>query len=342
MIRRSAADEIRQLVAALGGEDELRREAAIARLRVIGARAVDRLTAAYETAADRDTKIAILRAIETAVDVRALTLARKASQEGGDVSVAAAAALRALLDSPDAATASLALDTLVAMALENGGARRVQLAAFEALRDVPGEIRPRLAGVLGADPSRSFPQAILDAPRDAAAAHAVWHDVLDGRLPDTASTLRDAAAAFAATTPLGSLQKAIDAVREKEVAARSAAKRADWRATRGALHQVLALRGSRIALYDLRETVEATREALPMPFLTALHIVGDVSCLEAVAAAHAAADDPRWQQQLLSVFRAISRREKIARRHAVMKRVAARWPGLVAALSWLVIVDLLA
>ena len=41
-------------------------------------------------------------------------------------------------------------------------------------------------------------------------------------------------------------------------------------AVRGALHQALALRGSRVALYDLRETIERPPAPLPSSFLAAL------------------------------------------------------------------------
>jgi hypothetical protein len=98
---------------------------------------------------------------------------------------------------------------------------------------------------------------------------------------------------------------------------------------------VLALRGSRVALYDLRETLEDRSMRLPVSFLTALHVVGDASCLEPLAsawdaaAADRTAEGVRWRQQLASAFRAITHREKITRRHAVMKRIAARWPKLM-------------
>src|SRR4051812_40391187 len=102
MIINSGASEIRELVAALGGDDDVRRETAIARLAIIGVRAVDRLVAAYGLTRDRQTKIAILRALEPARDSRTATLARGAIAEGGDLAVAAASAVRALLDSPHA------------------------------------------------------------------------------------------------------------------------------------------------------------------------------------------------------------------------------------------------
>jgi hypothetical protein len=102
---------------------------------------------------------------------------------------------------------------------------------------------------------------------------------------------------------------------------------------RGALHQALALRGSRIALYDLRESVAKASEPLPPSFLAALHAVGDESCLEPIAAAYDASHDARWQTQLREAFQAIVRREHLTRRSAAMKRLAAKRPDALQALS---------
>ena len=71
---------------------------------------------------------------------------------------------------------------------------------------------------------------------------------------------------------------------------------------------------------------------LPVSFLAALHVLGDEACLEPIAAAwvKAAAEpeantDP-WRAHLASAFRAIVRRQKLTRRHAVLKRILSRWP----------------
>ena len=106
----------------------------------------------------------------------------------------------------------------------------------------------------------------------------------------------------------------------------SAAKRGAWRLVRGALHQTLALRGSRVALYDLREALQDTEGALPTSFLAALHVVGDQTCLEPLAGAYAMSNgDERWKVQLAAAYRAIARREKITRRHPIARRISARW-----------------
>ena len=43
--------------------------------------------------------------------------------------------------------------------------------------------------------------------------------------------------------------------------------------------------------------------------------------------------EARWKHQLGEAFRAITRREKITRRHAAFKRIASRWPDAARALS---------
>jgi hypothetical protein len=334
VIKASSASEIRHLIEALGSEDDVRREAAIARLSVLGARAVDRLVAAYETSPAREMKVAILRALEVAGDQRTVGVAKNAIGEGGEVAIAAVAALAAQLESAHAATAASVLDVLVAAALDPAKEKRLRVAAYQAIQHIP-QVGERIAAALQSDPDAGLNAAALDAPRDKAAADAIWQDVLEGRLPDEPGLLREAALTRALTAPLGALQKIIDGVRAVEGSLPAGHKRDQWRAARGALHQALALRGSRVAVYDLRETIEEAREPLPVSFLAALHVVGDESCVESLAAAYArtSSQEARWRHQLGAAFRAIASREKITRRHAAFKRIAARWPEAARELS---------
>jgi hypothetical protein len=64
---------------------------------------------------------------------------------------------------------------------------------------------------------------------------------------------------------------------------------------------------------------------LPVEFLAALSMVGDASCLEAIAAAHARASDSWWRDHLADTFQAIVGRERLTRRHAVIKKIEKRW-----------------
>jgi hypothetical protein len=333
VIKASSAAEIRALVDALGTDDDVQREAAIARLGIIGERAVERLCAAYAKTADRRTHRSILRALESIGDRRSLPLARTALVEGGDVAVAAAGVLRTLLSSPHAATAAAALDALVGTTLDAAHDRPLRLAAFDALEDMPPEVRQRVAAALDGDPAIGLDDVARNADGDAARAEAVWRDAAEGRLPETAGHLRDALTRRGASAPLNTLRALVDAVRAQERTT-DGSTRQEWLAVRGALHQALALRGSRVALYDLRETMQAETARLPASFLAALHVLGDASCLEPIAAAWGAAvrdtsrDGARWRHQLSAAFRAIAQREKITKRHALMKRIAARFPDL--------------
>lgn len=318
VIKASAAAEIRQLVDALASGDELRREAAVARLAVVGPRAVDRLVATYATAADRETRTAILRALEPIGDPRVVPVARRAIASGGDEAIAGVAALRTLLDGPHAPSAAGALDMLVAVALDERAEQRVRLAAVDALQDLPDAIRQRVATALG-----------RGAPPPAQMADALWSDALEGRLPDDPAVLRDAVQQRSRSAPLTALRRLIELVKARESAATSTARRDAWRALRGAIHQAIALRGSKVAVYDLRETLEQSEEPLPATFLAALHAVGDASCLPPLAAAHAHGKKGAWTGQLRDAFHAIAKRERITKRHAVMKRIAVKWPKIV-------------
>jgi HEAT repeat protein len=90
---------------------------------------------------------------------------------------------------------------------------------------------------------------------------------------------------------------------------------------RAAAHLALAKRGSRIALYDLREWLDAAREPLPADALAALSLVGDASCLEPIAKAYSRARDERF----LQAFTTIMKRERLTRRNAVIKRIEKKW-----------------
>ena len=95
---------------------------------------------------------------------------------------------------------------------------------------------------------------------------------------------------------------------------------------RGALHVALARRASKVALYDLREAFERTRDPLPPDYLTAMGLIGDASCLEPLAVAfvqaHAMEDADLWRRDVASVFRQIVEREGLTRRHGPIRRVA--------------------
>jgi hypothetical protein len=133
------------------------------------------------------------------------------------------------------------------------------------------------------------------------------------------------------TAPVGVLHGLIDLLRGREAGERAGRAR-EWSVVRAAVHQLLAARGSRIGLYDLRETLESAGGPVAVGFLAAAGVVGDASCLEALGACYArsaAGRDDAWRRQLATAFREIVRREKITRRHAALRRMASKWPGMV-------------
>ena len=311
--------EIRHLIEALSSTDDVRREAAIARLAVIGRRATDRLIGAFGSDTPATVKIAILQALERIADPRSLPLISAALNEPADIAVTAAAGLKPLLDSTEPSISASALDALVAVALDPTRERRVRLAAHAALKDIPPGMLAKITEAVETAGPKGRKKATYD--------DAVLEDAVDGRLPGNPEELRQAVVVKGSTAPLVSLQKLIDVIRTREGGAEN--QKLAWQQVRGAAHQALALRGSRLGLYDLRETLEGADGPLPTTFLSAMRAVGDASCVESLAAAldRAPTDDLWWRHQLASALRAIARRERITKRHASMKKVLARWPA---------------
>jgi hypothetical protein len=312
MIKANRESEVRALIESLRAGDAVRREAAVARLIILGSRAIARLVPAYDAATDRHTQLDILRVLEASADERALPIARKALRSGGDPAVAAVGILRELLGRGTGPTHAEALDALLALSSDPSIERRVQAAAAEALDGASADVRQALGSGLRVTSSE-----------------ALWQDASEGRIPDNPASLREAVAAHAGGAPLPVLRRIIESVRQVEEAAPAGELRAEWRSVRGAVHQALALRGSRLALYDLRETTESATEPLPPSFLAALQLVGDASCLEPLAAAFARADSsPRWRHQLTEAFNHVVKRERLTTRHSAMRRALAKAAGL--------------
>ena len=329
-IRASSAKQIDALIADLGAASVVTRETAVARLTLLGARAVERLIAAAESAAPAEARAAAWRALEAIGDPRALPPALAvlaALDQDAAVGAAAAGVARAHLRGARGASA---VDRLTAVVLDRSRPDAVRLAALRALRDLePATIAPILAS-LGDDPSEAIrTEAGLSgraAPRASEDPAAEVARAAGGTLPDDPAALRHALNLAGAAVPLASLQKVVDRVRERE-GSEPAAARDQWRLTRAAAHVALAHRGSRLALYDLRESLETARGPLPVEFLAAVSLIGDASCVEAIAAAHAKAQDAWWRHHLADAFYTIVQREKLTSRHAVMKKIKKRWPG---------------
>jgi HEAT repeat protein len=334
-IRASSSKQIDALITDLGGS-AVARETAIARLTLLGARAVERLIAAAVSAGPADARAAAWRALEGIGDARALepALAALAAPDLEAATGAAAAGVaRAHLRG---ARGAAAVDRLAEVLLDRTRAETLRLAALRALRELdPATIAPILAS-LADDPNQTIRteaglggRAAPTAPRDLTAEIA---RAASGTLPDDPAALRHALNLVGAAVPLAALQKVVDRVRERE-GSEPAALRDQWRLTRAAAHVALGQRGSRLALYDLRESFASAKAPLPVEFLTALSLVGDTSCVDAIAAAHAKAKDAWWRQQLARVFREVVSRERLTKRHAALRRLEKRWPGVLARMA---------
>ena len=335
VIKQSFSKQVGALVADLQSDRAVAREAAAARLAVIGARAVERVaTVARDRSNSTAARVAAIGTLEAIEDPHAADIVLPLANDADpDVARAAIRALRPLLRGPHGVRA---LECLTTVALDQTRADEARVTAVQ----VMGELDPKTVKPLF--------DRLREDPRPAIAALATSGATSVGRqrsskaapvssgpaappfedsLPEDPEPLRHQLSRDGPTAPLTTLHRLVERVRERE--AQDPARRSAWMTARAAAHLALATRGSRLALYDLRETLESTREPLAVEFLAALKEIGDVSCLEAIAAAyaHAPAETDWWRSHLLDAFRAIVAREGTTQRHPTAKKIAKRWPG---------------
>ena len=316
-------------MADLGSDRAATREAAIARLTVLGARAVERLLLLLGSNTSAGARAAALRTLEAIGDPRALDPVLDAIHAADPiVACAAASAARVFVRGP---RGSIAVDRLTTAVLDTARDEPVRIAALRALGDLERSTLAPLLAALQRDPSEAMRSATtLSAAVDPVE---VVTRAAERGLPQEPDELGEAVTRAGGDIPLPLLLRIIERVRERE-ASEPPDRRADWTRVRGRAHAALAARGSRIALYDLRESLEslASLESksvstpLPVEFLAALSTAGDVSCLEAVVAAYArAANNPWWRDRLADAFQTIVQRDRLTRRHAVVKKIEKRW-----------------
>ena len=157
-----------------------------------------------------------------------------------------------------------AVDRLATVLLDRTRHETPRLAALRALRELdPATIAPMLAS-LADDPNATIrTEAGLEWPgtqRGADDPAALVAQRGETGLPDDPAVLRHALNLSGASVPLPVLLKVVERVRERE-GSEPAAVRDQWRLTRAAAHVALANRGSRLALYDLRESLETAKGA---------------------------------------------------------------------------------
>ncbi len=335
VIKASSRKEVDALLADLASDRPITRDGAVARLTVLGERVVPRLIAlATNPTAAPTTRAAAFLALDGIADPRSLqaALGGLADQEA-TVAATAAGLVGALLPVDGGVRA---LDRLTAASLDTTRSTEVRLAALRALGRVDAAtVGPVFAALRGDTNAAIAGAASAYGPEQATpTALACVNEAAAGRLPDDPSALKQALSSALTSVPLQALAKIVDQVRVRE-GAEQPPRRDEWARVRAAAHAALAARGSRLALYDLRETVAAAREPLAVEFLAALGAIGDSSCLEPIAGAYETAriggrpPDDWWRRSLSDAFRRIALREGITRRHAVARRIEKRWPLVI-------------
>jgi hypothetical protein len=347
VIQRSTSAQTTRLVEELLGDDAVKREAAIARLAIVGERAIDRLLAALAEASPAG-QVAVLRVLEIIASPRALpaTVALLQARDVDDaVAVAAAAALRPHVRSTEDALATRALEALTAVALDTRRSDAPRLAALDALgetgTDTLQPIRdrlrrddsPRLRRMAGWSESKPTENAAARLEAAAAAAKGGADAAKGGDFPEDGDVVRGWLTDAGGTVALSVLHDLVLALKERERnAGTDAIAKLRWMTARAAAHQALADRHSRLAVFDLRDTFDTATARLPVGFLAAVTQVGDASCLESLAHAWQHNNDNWMREHVAAAFREIMTREQLTRRHAAVRRVIARFPTAAQAL----------
>lgn len=324
-IQPSSAADVMRLLAELNSADSLRRETAAARLAVIGPRAVGGLLAvAGDSRAGVLARVSAIGALESLGDPRAAPLCLDLVGGPEDELAAAAVGVLAAIARGTGARATAAFESLAALALDRQATVERRLAALAALESFPARVVKPLYAALARDPASRL---VARVTRRQSGVLVPLDELIDGALPDDPALVAAIVHEDGGGTSASALRRLVDLVRKRERGA-AGTERAGWAAVRGQVHQELGRRASRLALYDLRETLEAMRAPLPVGFLSAAAAVGDAACLAPIAAAWvAAADDDRWwRAHLAEAFQAIARREGITRRHPTITKILARWP----------------
>jgi HEAT repeat protein len=300
---RRPSNDIDRLMADLQSNDSIHRDAAVARLRILGSRALPRLVDLVASDGSASVRARALDALEGINDVRVIDVAFDALRDGDvDVVIAALGVLRVWVAEE---TGTRLLDAITAIVVDRARDASVRVAALAALSELPEHlvrpIRDQAPPLESAGPSLDDPVAVRE-----------WIQ------------------AYGGSATLSTLHALIEKARQREHAESSSRLRSEWLHARGQAHQALARRQSLVALYDIRETFEAATRALPQSFVSSVAAIGDASCLEPLARAWSASPkDLTWRHQLESTAATITRRARLSGRSAVVKKLRASFPGFV-------------
>lgn len=313
----------------------MEREAATARLRVIGARAVEHLLAALEGVSPSQRRL-ILPVLEDLPDSRVLPAVLPLARDP-ETSMAALTVVRQHLVGATESRRLSTVDALGVIATDKDlplSARSLaaellagplaKTPALPATKGRAGQQSPSV-GDEGGTTARGAAEPRAAEPR--AAARLVLDEALAGRLPPSPDELRAALAREGEACSVAELQDLLGEIGQVERKTRDQIA-LEWAGVRAAVHVLLAARESRLGVADLRETIERWHDRLPMGFVVAIGEVGDADCLEAVAAAYERAESEWVREQMVSAFRQVMRRHALTRRHAAVKRAERRSKAL--------------
>jgi hypothetical protein len=316
------------LIARLSDSDAVERESAAARLIVIGERAGPALQALLDdTTAPSAARISALRTLAAALRKPPLASAAAVVVDA-DISLALDAIEllgEVLSDTADAGASDRALDHLTRLALDTSVPERQRLAVMDRLSRLPARLRQPVFDALSDDDNPTIATRARDQHSAPRGRLEHWSD--DEHLPSTPDAMADAIDAEGEQTPITTLRRLIDLIRSRERAS-SDTERDAWRSTRGLLHDALARRGSVLALYDLRETLEQVNQPVGAHFLSAAMTVADAACLDAIAVRWVHAAQDIWlRDQLERIFHAVVIRERLRRQSPVLAKVLTRHPS---------------
>lgn len=343
----SRSRRIQDLLLRLASPQAAERDSAVASLSLLGPRVIEPI-AAFLPGAGRAARLCALEVLERLAEPAALPAILDLVR--GDDDVVALRALEAAGERPDpravgalakilagpapaprrrgaavalarlqAAGLVEALDPLAARLLDEREDASLRVAILDALLAArpplaPAALRPLMRRLL----SSSEPELAARAGSPATARGEDLAGRLVGELVAPGLTPEAAARVAAALARRGA--PAIPAVL-RALEGLGPVRRADAASLRArvALHEALAALDSRVALYDLRETIEARPSREMARLLEVAARIGDATLVGALA--RAATEDPALRGPCREAFASIARREKLRRTSAALKSV---------------------
>ena len=341
----SRSARIQELLGRLASASPAERDSAIAGLTLLGTRVVEPLgtflptaswaarLAALEVLEGIDDRAALPRILELARDADDAVALRALEAAGGRPDPRTVEALAAVLSARGPASrrqgaaralarlqaAGLveALDPLAARLLDEREEAGLRVVILDSLLTLQPPLAPRtLRPLLKRLASSSDPEVAARARPTAGAAldDRLAEGLASAGLPAEATARTIAALARRGATAIPALQRALERLGPLRRGADAASLRA-----RAALHEALAALDSRVALYDLRETIEAHPGAVMPALLRAASRVGDASLAPALA--RAVAEDTALLDGCAAALAAIVARERLRKTSAAVKAV---------------------